>query len=269
MSTLDEASEEIAFLARSGARVRILDVLETEGELERHQVRDRIDASRTTVGRNLDALERRGWIRRSDGRYEITPCGELIASDFFDLVETVNSGSKLQPFLQRFPVPELDVDLDRLSESDLFVATEKDPYRPVNRHVEFMQRDGRFRCMLPSIGLQSMKAARDCVLERCQRQEVIVDADVAETVRAERPYRELFSEMLETGRLEAYVYDGTIQYYLGLAPGTVQIGVEDDDGIPRALLESGDEGIAAWAESTFERYRRRAEPLGRITASNS
>jgi len=43
--------------------------------------------------------------------------------------------------------------------------------------------------------------------------------------------------------------------YLGIADGTtVQIGVEDDDGIPRALLETTNESVRAWAESMFSKY---------------
>lgn len=37
--------------------------------------------------------------------------------------------------------------------------------------------------------------------------------------------------MVETGRLSACVYDGALPYYLGVVNDTVQIGVEDEDGM--------------------------------------
>ncbi len=52
--------EDIELLARSKHRVRILDLLCEHGSLEKHVLGDRLDASRTTVGRNLNALEEQG-----------------------------------------------------------------------------------------------------------------------------------------------------------------------------------------------------------------
>jgi hypothetical protein len=52
-----------------------------------------------------------------------------------------------------------------------------------------------------------------------------------------------------------------LPFYLGLTDdGCVQIGVEDDDGLPRSLLETTDGDVMEWAESVYRKYRAEAEP---------
>lgn len=53
------AIDSSELLARSVHRVRILDLLCEHGPLEKHTLGSRLDASRTTVGRDLAALENR------------------------------------------------------------------------------------------------------------------------------------------------------------------------------------------------------------------
>jgi predicted transcriptional regulator len=128
--------ENIELLARSAHRVRILDLLCEHGSLEKHALGSELDASRTTVGRNLSALEEQGWIRRTNAHCEITRQGELVAEAFGDLVETVEMTGTLNSFLQWIPDGSLDLDLRLLRDADIVLAKPGDPRSMINRHVQ-------------------------------------------------------------------------------------------------------------------------------------
>lgn len=89
----------------------------------------------------------------------------------------------------------------------------------------------------------------------------MVERSVAQVLQSKEEYADLVEEMEETGRIEIRVVNDSIPYYVGLLDETVQIGVEDDDGVPRALLETDSDEAREWAEQTYERYRQASEPL--------
>jgi hypothetical protein len=73
--------------------------------------------------------------------------------------------------------------------------------------------------------------------------------------------------MLATDRFDLSVYDGEVPYYLGVLDETVQIGVEDENGMPRALLETDVEGLGEWASDTYAQYRERSTPFSMEAAT--
>ena len=61
--------------------------------------------------------------------------------------------------------------------------------------------------------------------------------------------------MLSTGRLTILVAE-SVPFFLGLADErATQIGVEDDEGMPRALFETEAEAAREWADALFVDYR--------------
>jgi hypothetical protein len=66
-------------------------------------------------------------------------------------------------------------------------------------------------------------------------------------------------EKIQTGRSAVFVARESLPFYLGLADGDrIQVGLADEDGLPRALLETDDDRIRAWAEGVYEDYREPA-----------
>ncbi|ELZ23340.1 hypothetical protein C477_02294 [Haloterrigena salina JCM 13891] len=94
-----------------------------------------------------------------------------------------------------------------------------------------------------------------------QSQEVVHSATLESTLRSEPEYRELVAEIRAHEACTMRVADRELTYYLGLFDDVVQIGVEDDDGIPRALVETDAAEIRAWAAETYERHLEQSAPL--------
>lgn len=126
--------------------MRLLRALAERDELSRDELRREFDASRTTIQRNLDALVERGWVENSNRTYSIAPCGELAAEEFSACYRKMRAVNRLQPFL-RWTSTE-DLDLAHLSGAAVVVATESDPYAPVNTRT--WRRYRRLRASEPS-----------------------------------------------------------------------------------------------------------------------
>ncbi|NHN60875.1 MULTISPECIES: winged helix-turn-helix domain-containing protein [Halorussus] len=252
--------EDIEFLARSATRVQLMDALRREGELSKRELRERMDASRTTVQRNLEALEDRGWVRNSNRAYSLATCGELIAREFTGLRDTVSATERLQPVLKWLDRSELDLDLRLLSEADIVTASEGDPWAMVNRHVKRLREAESVRAILPLTGLHAMEVTRDRVLDDGARVEFIGTSNVVDTLQASSDYRKIYDDLMKSERFDLYSTDEETLYYLGILDEIVQIGV-DEDGEPRALLETTDSDVHGWARDSYEAHLTRAQPV--------
>jgi predicted transcriptional regulator len=234
-----EHVETIEFLSRSTTRVRILTALEREGRLSQAALWDRVDASRTTVQRNLDALADRNWVAERNRAYEITTAGEWIVDDFTALLDTIAEATALGPAIEWMET--VDADLDPRA----FTVTTPDPgypAKPVNRHVRNAEGADTLRLVLPVVGVRGIATIHERLGDRPIDVEVVCTPDVAETIRSSPEFREYYADLEENDGFRLLVYDGAIPYYLG-------------------LLETDDGDVREWARATYEAYRADAEPV--------
>lgn len=257
---MDDVIEEIEFLSRSTNRVRILEVLAEAGRTEKDALQAAIDADRTTLTRNLDALEDRGWIQLTNPTCIITPAGRDIVEDFRELVETVDTATRFQEFFRWLPADEFDLDLQSLAGAELFVPAPGDPYRVVNQHVARIKNAEDIRVFLPLTGLHAHEKGHRQVVANGAKCELVVTPEVAVVHRSSPEYDSLTREMAATGRFHLYRYDGSIPFGLCLLDDTVQL-FADGEGELQAMLETDTEPVRQWAERTFEQYRDQADPV--------
>ena len=253
----EEVIGHLEFLARSTNRIQILELLANHAHAGKDELQASIEADRTTLTRNLDALDERGWIRTGNPTCTITPAGRDIVDEFLDLEETVEVAARFQEFFRWLSADELDLDIRELADARLFSSASGDPLAMVNRHVEKIRGIKHERALLSLTGLHAYEAAHEQVVENDAQIELVVDQNVADTFQSDSRYKELTSEMATTGRFDVYVYNGRIPYALCLLDETVQIGV-DEEGEPRALLETESAAVRDWAEETYEAYKAQA-----------
>ncbi|WP_256391870.1 helix-turn-helix transcriptional regulator [Natronoarchaeum rubrum] len=252
--------EQISFLARSESRVRALERLLASGPATQRELRTHLDASRSTIARTLTGLEQRGWIESVGGAYRLTPAGTIVAEEFGNMVDALRLTDEQSTFLRWFPYAEFDLDRAALRAATITTSTSSDPYAPGRAQTELLRSTTRFRGFLPAIDLEGSEVVHEQITERDFAAEIVVSAGVDETIETEE-YADLFREQLATGQLTVLVYDGDLPFYLGLADDErVQIGVEDDEGFPRALLDTDTTAVREWAESVYDEYRAAAQP---------
>jgi predicted transcriptional regulator len=253
--------DSISFLTRSEARVRLLERLLDEGPATQRDLRVDLDTSRSTVTRALGAFEDRGWVQNSGDTYRLTPVGQQVIEATRNLAETVEAAEELAPFLRWFPTEEFDLDVTALSDARVVTPSEGDPYTPARAQVERIRDADRFCAVFPSVDIEGTRLAHEQITNDALEAELIVSPSVKETITSGE-FAPLFREQLATGRMTVLEMPSEPPFFLGIADGdTVQIGVEDDEGFPRALLEATDERVREWAEDLYETYRAEATVL--------
>jgi predicted transcriptional regulator len=250
---------DASFLAGSPSRLALLGELRGARGLTERELRERVEGSRTTVHRNLDKLCERDWVRNSGGQYSITTAGECVFDQFGALLDTIETASRLQPFLEYVSSETLDLEIRWLRDAELTTAESGNPLAMVNRHIERIEDTSTVKALMPIAGLHPHKVTHKRMLRGEIKVDCVATPRVAETLLSDPDFADLTVEMIETGRFELSVYDGEIPYYLGVHDDRVEIGVDDDE-TPKAFVEATSEQVYEWAQSKYAQYESAAEP---------
>jgi len=221
---------------------------------------DELDISRSTIDRAIRELELLDLVTYTSDGYAITPIGTLLAEECASFLETVDVAMRLDEVLRWVPSDELELDVRFFDDAELLTPEPGDPYAMINRHVQLLQSAEYVRCMLPVIGLHGHEAAHDSIVDGDGESELIVTESVASTLLESPDYAPLTDELLATDRFELYVYDGSVPYFLGVFDGLVQLGA-DDDGDPKAMLETDTDEVREWAHQKLDAYRDAATSI--------
>lgn len=259
-SSLQTSVDEIAFLVGSTHRVRILGALYDRDACSRDELRDLVDASRTTVQRNVQALEERGWITNSSVEYDITPAGALVTEELLGLVETMQLATDLRNALRWLPREELGFDLRELRDAEVTVASPTSPYAPVDRLVAALETATRFRGLFATASLPTVEVLRSRAGVAGPDWCVILAADGRAALESSG-YADRFATLRAADALDLCTYTGDVPFYLGLLDDEVQLGFTDGDGVLKALVQSASPTVREWADDTFEAYYDESAPV--------
>lgn len=256
------ALEDIAYLARSANRVRLLDAL-SSGSYTRRDLTDRTGIARTTVGRIISEFEKRGWVHRgTDGEYEATPVGEQVVSEFTLLAESMAAIRNLGEIIAWFQATEQPIGLHHLRDATVLRPESADPMAPTVAYIDDLRTASEFHCLVgvaPPVSFE--KAMRDGVVERgLTVRHVISESEYAYL----RDYPERVRRWREYIRAGAnvYRYDGIIPCNFIILDETVYIAKSQSDyGEPYTVIESENDAVRSWAHGIIERYRADSERL--------
>lgn len=253
-----EALETVRFLARAESRVYIMQRLAESGPATQRDLRTDLDASRTTVARSLQSLTDRDWVKLDDGAYRLTRMGAVVIEEFSGMLETVRRVDELSDFLRWFPTDEFAPDFPDLEDFEITSSGDGDPYAPARKQTEILRTADRLRVLLPSVDLEGTKTIAEQVTEHGLEAETVVSPSLEETLESDE-FAPLLKRKVATGRSTVFVSSEHPPFYLGVADdGRTQVGVEDDEGFPRALLQTTDENVRAWAKDVYRAYREDA-----------
>lgn len=258
--TMGGALDDIEFLVRSANRVRALDAL-ASGAYDRRELQERTEIPRATVGRIVTDFERRGWATQRDGRYEATPIGTLLAAELTSLLASVDTGYELGELVGWLPIECFDFGIERFVDARLTLPNHVDSIAPVRRAVELLYRADRARVLTQAYAPEAIRAHWHATVQDGRTFELVLTADVVEAICASPETATMFAEIVEIGAGSVYRYDGDCPHVMGVYDGATAIGVTDDDGFPRALIETRDDVVRSWADETIDAYRRSSDML--------
>ncbi|MFC6723654.1 helix-turn-helix transcriptional regulator [Halobium palmae] len=254
----EEALADVAFLASSPNRVRALDAL-TDRSHERHELEEKVGISRMTAKRILDAFEARGWVRRGERGYGTTPLGDAIAAEFGGLLNTIGTMRTLATVREWLPVEAFDFDLRRFATAHITYTTKSDSIAPIRRGIARIGTAKTLYMVMASVAAEGLATQRDAVVENGQETEIVVSAGVLDVIAKDPSMRTHLREIIEAGG-RVYRHE-EVDYILFDCGDSAMIGLIDETGAPRGLIESNDEVVREWVRSTFEAHRAAAEPV--------
>lgn len=252
-----EALEDIAYLARSGNRVAILDAL-AEESYSRGELAERTGASRTTLDRIVNELEAHGWAERTtEGTYAATAQGTHLMRRFRPFVDSVEAIRRLGDTVAWLPVDELSIGLEHFADAVVRRPEPDDPVETIEFMNDLLARTSEFRVLAHLVPPEPLgETLRERVVSgRMSLEGVVTDEVVAylgsRPDRVDR-WRALVDAGADLHRLEGpipcncWIFDGTV-----LIKKSGPEPIDESYGVP---IVSEDETVLAWAHDLIDRW---------------
>ena len=254
---MKEAVSAIEYVTRSIHRVRVLEQLRS-GERTRGELEASIDASSRTIRRVTDGLSEAGWVEQTTAGFALTPTGTVFAEEFAETLSKTETLLKLQPFFRWFPRDVCSLSPEAFEDATVTVRKPHSPYEPVDRALNRVSGTDTIRTIAPINAPFYNETYYKAIMEDSASAVTVLSEEVLSMLQRDG---DALEDVMQTGRVEIYVYPDPISFGLLITDEVVAIGAYDDDGTMQALVESADETIRQWAIDTFEKYRKAATEI--------
>lgn len=254
----ETALERLEFLIASPNRYRLLYSL-SDGATSPDTLGEELDLPRSTLRRNLTALEDQGYISHAatENRYEITVTGKIACEAIGDALSTIEFGASIGPFFERFPVA-LPIGLDELASCDVTVSTTDTPFEPLYHVRRNIMDASAVRGFVPTINPLYLDTLQECIGED-QTLEVV--APPAGYDSASPDYDETLTAISASENISLYESDSVPEYALGIVDNTVLLGTFDDRMRTHSVLAAPAQStLQEWATEQFSEIKSTATP---------
>lgn len=258
-SKMHHQHEIVQFLSASPHRFRLLEHLR-ENPCSPSDITGVLDLSRRSVQRNLSALADQNWVTKTDGRYQLTTSGALVALQYTTFLEALETIERCEPFLAHLPDSEHVPDLRWLTNAELVVVDSSCPYAPMMAYTSHLYECSTeaIRGTVPVLNRFHANVHTE-LLDRGVETELVLPRAAAE--RARSGCAADFKAALRSPGCDLYVHDGPIEVGVTLTDRRGFIGAYDDHGRLCACVHGTSPELRDWAARLYERYRDRSCPL--------
>ncbi|MDS0299397.1 DUF1724 domain-containing protein [Halogeometricum sp. S1BR25-6] len=245
------------FLADSPDRLTLLRRL-SEGGASPSELADDLPFSRRSVQRNLAAFVDRGWAESGGGTYRATVTGTLVAEEHAAYVDALDRIGEFAPLFRHLPDRDHAPDPAWLAGAELTAATDDDPQAPVHRYVQSVKRldTDRVRMLSPVLS-RLFHDAHASLAMRGVHTDLVMPAPMVRRARERNPTE--FATVVRLDVLSLYRCRDFFSVGLVLGDDRVLLAAYDREKRLRALVESDDARVRAWAAELFERYREQSD----------
>ncbi|WP_129115600.1 helix-turn-helix transcriptional regulator [Halegenticoccus tardaugens] len=253
------AREDIAFLVGSSIREEILREL-SESNMRPTELAAECSCARETAQRTLAGFVDRGWVTKEDGRYRITPAGDLVLEQYERLASTVTGAHRLRPFLANAGLVAQRLLPDALGCFTVTTATSDNPHAPIDRYLSVLGDEpvSSFRGITPIVS-RVFNEATEAVIGPETEMELVIDESVLDASRTDYP--DALRRAFELDQFDLFLASETIDFGLALVDGHAYVGAYDEDGNLVASIDGTDETLRELASDLYVEYRSRSNLL--------
>ncbi|MFW5905866.1 MAG: helix-turn-helix transcriptional regulator [archaeon] len=233
-----------------------------EESLDRRDLEQRLEISKSTAHRNTSSLAERGLVERTDGKYTLTEFGEAVADVVTTFETDMRTVVRLAPLFGAVAGVQPRCPIDAFSDATVTTADRGDPFGPLARFVALIDETDTLR-MFDSYAVAPtyIDEVHGRVLDGLETK-VIERPDVAEDVIENYPQKCV--ELCASDFLTMRLHD-ELPFGLVILDARIGVGVRDPEtGSPRAFVDTDDPDARAWAETLFDSYWSDATRLRRF-----
>jgi predicted transcriptional regulator len=264
----EDALADVAYLARSSNRIRLLQTLVSAPAASR-ELRVRTGTSKTTCNRILNEFEERSWVRqRPDGTYEATARAGHIAVQFQPFVDSVATIRSLGDDAAVLPAEELAWGPDGRLTFGLhqFEDATVKRQRPQQKGVGRPELAEAFRTTTTIFTVCDGAPPRiigEALQDRADEADLsgagVFSVELFEYLRDHHEGPPDWADLVEAG-VPAYRYDGATPNNLTVTDESTFVFAENSDGTMAVVISQND-AVRTWGIDVVERYRDRGERI--------
>lgn len=249
---MTDAEELIDCLLRRNDLLAVL----CDEPMERYELVDRVDASKSTVYKGVSQLEDLGLIERTARGLEPTLFGTVAHERYRELA----AAASFSPLLSLLP-RDGPLDPDVLRGAAAITPTDHDVDRHFT-HVERLLREAdRVRGFTPIVSPRYVSIFAEQV-GKGLRADLVLETDLVDRIAAADP--RTLAALLAHENVSLYRTDSALPFGLaiGVSGGDEQVLVElRDRSTMTGVITNDSPDCRDWAERVYEEYRTTATPL--------
>lgn len=246
----DAAPDSVELMRRSELLDALLDGPKTPNQLD-----NETSLSRSTIHRAIESLTSQFVLAETDGEFELTGFGRVVAGTISDCRTTIMTADRLRPLLNEVDTTAVTFPFEHLADAEVTYPNQAHAHVATKRITDLLADADRIRLFSGVVSPIYLEMAFEQVRNGTEVV-AIFDREVVGILFSE--YGRRARKAARTGNFEVLIYDHC-PFELFLCDTTVGIAAHDDDGSLRLLVESDDSEVFQWAESLYEEYRDRSE----------
>jgi predicted transcriptional regulator len=242
------------FLLELTRREPVLQALRS-GSATGSELATSVDMSRSTVHRATTALEEYDLVAKSNGEYELTGLGHIIAKRVDAFGAEVRTARSLEPFLNTIDMPGFPTEY--FIEASITRPTPRQPHTSIHRIIELIEQSDSLRMLSTvlspiyvDVGYREMQTGMEV--------EAVFDEEAIDIMAS--LYAEKAKETIEMGNFAVYSHPG-LPFELFILDDKMGMAAHDEHGVARVLVECEDAAAIEWAKDLYAEHRSEAVPL--------
>ncbi|WP_436926704.1 helix-turn-helix transcriptional regulator [Halosimplex amylolyticum] len=251
-----EPGTEQEFLLEVVRRGSLLEALRS-GAAAADEIVESVDMSRSTVHRATKTLEKHDILEETNGKYELTSLGEIIAAETERFETRIWTAVSLKQFLNPIDVNGDGIPVEYFADAKMTRRRPRQPHTTIHRISELIENSDDLRMFSTVISPIYVDVGYREMMDGMEIQ-AIFDRDVLDLMLTEYP--EKAQETISTGNFDLYAHDG-LPFELFLFDDKMGMAAHDENGNAEVLVECDDPSAIEWAEDVYSKHLSEAEPL--------
>lgn len=229
----------------------------SDDPMDRRDLEERLDVSRTTVYRATTELLDLGFLEHVDGTYRSTHRGKAVLEVTKQYHDSLRAIDSIAPLVELVDAPVFLRHIDLFVDSTMIVADRTNPYRAIHYVQSCIENVDRWRGVVTRRTIPDSVPRTLAQVQNGATVELVLEEEALEFAAADVQGGLIAAEQM--GDLKIYRTTET-DLSIHLFDDRVVIpGFSRDEGTLTVVVETDSEDAIAWARSLIDRQRNRAE----------